>query len=424
MLRLGRRQAQPVEEVVAAETPAQPRQSRGGAFRHRNYRYFWFALFFIVLGENARWLAQGYLIQTLTGQPIYLGLAGLATAVPNLAFSFVGGAIADRVDRRSVLLATTTISGSLTGLTAVLVFADVITPWMVLAIAFALGSVFAFDAPARQALLPHLVTREDMASAGAMNSAVWQGNRILGPVAAGLLIATAGIGFSYVVTSAGYLIGFALITRLVLPESAKGMTRGSMLQNIRVGLNFIRSSSLFASMMGLSFMTSIFGYSYVTLQPVFALDILDVGATGFAVMETAAGIGAVLGTLAIAYFQLIPRNGRTLVTGAVLFGVLLIAFSVSRYLPLTVVILFCAAFANSIYLNQALTTVQLRCPDELRGRVMAVWNLTWVMTPMGGFVSGAVAQVAGAPIAVALGGAVVSTFALAIFARVAALRQV
>lgn len=207
------------------------------------------------MGENARWLAQGFLIQTLTGEPIYLGLAGLATALPSLAFSFVGGAIADRVDRRKVLLCTTTVSGSLTAFTALLVFSDLIQPWHVLAIAFALGTVFAFDAPARQALLPHLVAREDMASAVAINSAVWQGNRILGPVVAGLLIATVGIGFSYVVTSAGYLVGFVLISRLALPATAKGMSRGSMSANIKVGLRFIRSSPLFGAMIGLSFMT-------------------------------------------------------------------------------------------------------------------------------------------------------------------------
>jgi MFS family permease len=405
-----------------AKRPWRPRP--GGAFRHRNYRLFWAGLFLMVMGENGRWLAQGYLIQTITGEPIYLGLAGLATAVPNIAFAFVGGAIADRWNRQVIMLCTSGTTAALTGLTAFLVFADLVEVWHVLAIAAVLGTSFAFDAPARQALLPHLVSRDDMQSAVALNSAVWQSNRIVGPIVAGLLIATVGIGFSYVVTSAGYLAGFFFVTRLRLPGSAVGTSRGSMWANIREGLAFIRRSSLFSSMIGLSFMTSIFGYSYVVLLPVFALEVLDVGAIGFSVMETAAGVGAVLGTLSIAYFKVIPRNGRTLVTGSVLFGALLVVFSLSRFMPLTVAVLFAAGYANAIYLNLALTTVQLNCPDELRGRVLAVWNLTWVLTPLGGFLAGGTAQLAGAGVAVAAGGTAVGLFAMLIYARVAAMRRI
>ena len=380
-------------------------------------------LFAMVLGENARWLANGYLIQTITGKPIYLGLAGLFTAVPNILFSFVGGAMADRVSRRKILLFTSSFGSALTFLVALLVFTDLIAVWQLLGIAFLLGTSFAFDAPARQALLPHLVAREDMASAVALNSAVWQTNRITGPVVAGLLIAFVGIGFSYVATAIGYGLAFIMIAQLRLPAVAVER-RGSMLSSIREGLGFIRRSALFSGMIGLSFMTSIFGYSYVVLLPVFALDILDVGAIGFSLMETAAGIGAILGTLSIAFFKIVPRNGRTLIVGAVSFGLLLIAFSTSRTMPATLALLFAAGFFNALYLNLALTTLQLRVPDALRGRVMSVWNLTWVLTPLGGFVAGGVAQVSSAPVAVALGGAAVAGFAAAITAGVPAVRRI
>ena len=190
------------------------------------------------------------------------------------------------------------------------------------------------------------------------------------------------------------------------------------------GLRYIFRRQLFLTVIGLSFFTSIFGMSYQILLPIFADEILAVGPEGFGFMEAAAGIGALLGTIAIVKIGVGGKAGPAMIIGASLYGLLLAGFAASRLLPVSMVLLFGAGFASSVYLNLGMTTLQMLVPDELRGRVMGIWSMTWFLAAAGGFVAGVGAELLGTPWAVALGGLSVSGFAVVIYLLSADLRRV
>ena len=227
------------------------------------------------------------------------------------------------------------------------------------------------------------------------------------------MIAVVGTGQAFFVTAGGYAVSTLLLASLRLAPLSLG--RAATAGGMTAGLRYIFASRLFLAIIGLSFFTSIFGMSYQVLLPVFADDILDVGATGFGLMEAAAGIGALLGTLAIVKLGTRNRSGPTMLIGAALFGLLIAFFAASRSLPLSMLLLFAAGFASSLYLNIGMTTLQLRVPDGLRGRVMGIWSMTWFLAAVGGFIAGAAAGLLGTPWTVALGALSVTAFSAILY---------
>ena len=183
------------------------------------------------------------------------------------------------------------------------------------------------------------------------------------------------------------------------------------------GVRYIARNRIFFATIGLSFFTSLFGSSYVVLLPVFADDILHAGVKGFGFLEAAAGIGALLGTLSIVRIPTGKHTGAVMIGAALAFGLWIAGFSASRSLSISMAFLFAGGFFASVYLNLGMTTLQLLVPGELRGRVMGVWGLTWFLSSAGGFVAASVAELLGAPLAVALGALSVSAFALLVYLR-------
>jgi MFS family permease len=258
-----------------------------------------------------------------------------------------------------------------------------------------------------------------MTSAVALTSSVWNTMRIVGPAGAGLLITAIGIGQAFFVTAGGFALSAALIASLPLePLERDGRDDGTALLD---GLRYVFRERLFLATIGLSFFTSVFGMSYQTLLPIFAEDILSAGADGFGFLHTAAGVGALLGTLAILKVGSGRHAGPTMLVSAALFGVFLSFFSRSG--DLSMALLFCAGFAASLYLNIGMVTLQVRVPDALRGRVMGIWSLTWFLGPVGGLPAGALAQWLGAPVTVMLGALSVSAFAVVLFGLSPELRR-
>jgi MFS family permease len=189
------------------------------------------------------------------------------------------------------------------------------------------------------------------------------------------------------------------------------------------GIRYVLRNRVFFATIGLSFFTSVFGQSYVVLLPVFARDVLDVGPTGFGMMEAAAGIGALLGTLSVVKLGAGNYRGPVMLFSAALFGLLIAAFAASRLMPVSLVLLFLAGFSSSVYLNLGMTMLQVLVPDEMRGRVLGVWGMTWYLSAVGGFVAGGIAELLGAPWAVALGALSVTGFAVSLFLVVPSLRR-
>jgi predicted MFS family arabinose efflux permease len=235
-----------------------------------------------------------------------------------------------------------------------------------------------------------------------------------------MLIAAIGIGEAFLVTAAGFALSAFLIATLRLSplERVGDAARGGMLE----GLRYILQHRVFLATVGLSFFTSVFGMSYNILLPVFADDILDVGSQGFGFMETAAGCGGLVGTLAMIKIGPGRYAGPTMIGCAAVFGLFIAGFAASRDLFLSMALLFCAAVASSMYLNIGMTVLQVLVPNELRGRVMGIWSMTWFLSAVGGLPASAVAEWIGPPLTVALGALSVSVFAIILFAVAAELR--
>jgi MFS family permease len=384
------------------------------ALRAPNYRLFWSAQLISVMGQTMEHVALGWLVFTLTNSALSLGLSGLAQALPRIALSLIGGAIADRVDRQRLLVATQGICGFLYFLIGYLVLTNLVQVWQVYVIAFIFGCVRSFDGPSRQAILPHLVGRDNIPNAVALGNIAWELPRLVGPAIAGILIATIGIGETFVAAGCGFVIAAVLFAMIRLDQAAFKRSDRSLARNMIDGLTFIARSPVFMTLLGMTFFNSAFGMSYQVLMPVFAKDILNVGPEGLGFLHAAVGVGAIAGSIVAAAIANSGGRGVRAIVGATAFGLLLIGFAFSQVFLLSAAFLALAAIASNLYMVSVSTMLQLRLPDEYRARVMGVWSLTWSLIPVGGMFSGAVAEVAGAPVAVAIGGLLVAMMAIGV----------
>ena len=401
------------------QTSATQRRTRLQVFtalRHSGFRRFWTGMVASVLGFQIMTVAQGWLIYDLTDSELALGYVGLAAGLPAIVLNLFGGVIADRVNQRILLMITQVISSLGMLALAVLTLMGLIEPWHIIASAFLIGSVQAFDTPTRQALFPHLIEREDMLNAVALNSMVWQGTRVIGPAIGGVIIGTRlGVSPGFFAPFLGFLTMAVMVSTLRLPP-IKRAGSGSFLHDMAQGVNFVRTNSIFAFLIGMTFFNSIFGMSYIFMLPVFARDIFEVGSAGLGILHAVSGVGALLGTLITASLGNVRHKGLLILGGAVLFGASLMLFaaagSVLVFFPLSLVFIFFAGVSASMYMITIMSTLQLMVPNELRGRVMGIYGMTWSLLPVGAMQSGAIAEYTSAPLAVAVGGGAVILFAV------------
>lgn len=407
-----------------AAQPSEEHPSRWGALGYRPFLVYWIAMLARVFGLQFRFIGMGWLVASKDGldlDPIWIGVVSLAAALPTIVLSIPAGSIADRFDHKRILFWSQSLTALVSFALATAIVADAVSLWMVIAWAIVTGALAALANPTYSAILPRLIEMRAMPSAVAMISTVWNTMRIIGPAAAGLLIAVIGIGQAFFVTAAGFALSTVLVQMIALrpaPHAAHG-SGGGMLE----GLRFIFREPVFLATIGLSFFTSVFGGSYQVLLPVFAEDVLSVGSRGFGLMEAAAGFGGFLGTFAILRVGTGRSAGLVMTVGAALFGVFIAAFAVTRVFPLSLVLLFAGGFVSSMYLNIGMTSLQMLVPDDLRGRVMGVWSMTWFLAAIGGLPASAVAQRFGAPAATAAGALSVTAFALFVIVRSPALRS-
>ena len=389
---------------------------RFGAFSYAPYRRFWLAAVCRVFGLQFRFIGVGWLVVSEEGldlSPIWLGTVGLAAALPTIALSVPAGTIADRYEHRAILAWGQGLTAALSLLLALGILRGLVDVWLLIGWAVTVGCLTAVSMPAQSAILPRLIEPASMPSAVALISTVWNTMRIVGPAGAGLLIAWVGIGQAFFVTAVGYALSTLLIATLRLEplERRAREAAGGMLDGVR----YILRDRLFFATIGLSFFTSIFGMAYQTLLPVFADDVLDVGSTGFGLLETGVGVGGFLGTLSMIKVGGRPSSGIAMIAAAAVSGLFIAGFAASRSFELSVALLFCAGFCSSLYLNVGMTTLQVLVPDQLRGRVMGVWSMTWFLSAVGGLPASALAEWIGAPWTVALGALSVTGFAALVF---------
>lgn len=392
------------------------------ALRYPNYRLYWSGQVCSVAGMTMEWVVLGWLVYELTSSPLSLGATGLAQSLPRIALALLGGAVADRVDRRRLLVLTQSLSAVVYLGLALLVVSEAVQLWHVLGAAFLLGCLRAFDGPSRQALIPHMVPREELGNAVALSNLAWEVPRLGGPALAGVLIASVGNGPTLYVACIGFLVAAVLFSLLQAPASVRqGDER--LRDSLLGGIAFIRGHQVFYVLIGMTFFNSVFGMSYQVLLPIFARDILEVGSQGFGLLQTAVAVGATAGSLAAAALAKSRGRGWYVLGGSLAFGLFLAGFALSQWFLLSAAFLFLAGIANSIYMTAIATSLQLRVPDEYRARVMAVYGLTWSLQPLGAIITGTVAEFTTAPVALALGASLVAILPVAIAASAPKVRQ-
>jgi MFS family permease len=384
------------------------------ALRHRNYRLYWYGQLASVLAQNMEGVAQSWLVLELTDSPLLLGLTGLTYAAPTIALTLLGGVIADRADRRRIMILSQGVAAAMFFLLATLIIIERVALWHVMSLAFLSGCVRAFDRPSRMALLPQMVPREDIPNAVAVGGTIWQLNRLIGPAVAGMLIYWLGIGPTYYFCFLASLVAVCLWLGIRLTASPTAPSPGGVVEHMAEGLNFIRKNEVFYVFIGMTFFNSVFGMSYSILMPVFARSVLDVGSKGFGFLQSAGGAGALIGVLLVAWFSHARGKGRQTLLGAIAFGLLLSAFAFSVSFPLSLILALALGVSSQFYMTIISAILQMNLPNQLRGRVMGIYGLTWDLMPIGGMIAGTIAEFAGAPIAVGFGGFMVAGMALAV----------
>ena len=380
----------------------------GRALRHRNFRLYISGQLVSLVGTWLQVVAQSWLVYRLTDSPLLLGVAGFVGQAPVFFLAPVGGAVADRVDKRRLLLATQSASAVLAGVLGVLTLAGHVTIGHVLVVAGLLGAVNAMDMPTRQAFVVEMVGREDLANAIALNSTAVNAARVLGPAVAGFVVAAVGEGWCFELNAVSFLavlIGLALIRTDRRPTLA---VRRSALTDVRDAWEFITGHSAVAGILVLLALVSVMGMPYAVLMPVFADRILGGGSRGLGILLGATGIGALAAALVLAAREGSRGLGRWVAAAATGFGLSLVAFSASRSFGLSVAALLACGFFMMTHMAASNTLLQVLTPDALRGRVMAAYSMAFMgMAPFGALGAGVAAARLGAPIAVAIGGVAV-----------------
>ena len=399
---------------------ADERRRRVTMFRslsHRNFRLFWVGAFLSNVGTWMQAVAQGWLVLHLTNSPFWLGVDGFMATAPGFLLTLLGGVFADLLDRRKVLLYTQVVAGLAALILAVLVWRQLATLPLILGFSFVTGCCMSLAGPSYQALTFDLVGREDLANAVALNSSQFQLSRVVGPLSAGLGFKFFGLagcffvnGFSFIaVVIALRMVHFKDRKRVVAAHSMKD--RRALWQDLINGFRYVRSRPRVSSLLLLSAVSSLFGAPYLTLIPIFARDIFHLGATGLAWMMGTAGAGAFAGALLLAYLGDFKRKGWSVIGGAFAFGVCLIGFAQSKHIAVSLFFLFCVGFAIVTSVAVTNTLLQKLVTDEMRGRVMSMFILTFIGTmPLGNLLAGAVSQRINAPFALTAGGLVIVVY--------------
>jgi MFS family permease len=397
-----------VKDARTRQTSTAPAWLRAlRAFKHRNYRLFFGGQLISLSGTWMQSLAQAWLVYRLTGSAILLGFVAFAGQFPVFLFATLGGAFADRHSRHRILVATQTTSMLLALVLAALTLAHRVQVWHVFVLAAILGLVNAFDIPTRQAFVVEMVGREDLINAIALNSSMFNGARIIGPALAGVLVATIGEGWCFFANGISYLA--VIIGLLLMKIKTRGSIPfpGSTLTSIIEGFGYVGRTGPVRSLLFLLGLVSLLGLPYMVLMPIFADQILHGGARGLGLLMGASGVGALIGALSLAARSGARGLGRLVAVSAAGFGASLILFSLSRSFWLSAALLLPVGFCMIVEMASSNTLIQTLVPDNLRGRVMAVYGMMLMgMAPFGALLAGALAHQLSAPVTVALGGAV------------------
>jgi len=389
------------------------------ALRHRNFRLFFAGQFISLTGTWMQSVAQSWLVYRLTGSVVLLGMIGFASQIPVFLLTPIGGTAADRYNRHRILLTTQTISMVLAFILAFLTLTARVEIWHLFVIATGFGLANAFDIPTRQAFAVDMVGKDDLINAIALNSSMFNGARIVGPAIAGILVAAVGEGWCFFGNAVSYIavLGGLMMMRITPVVRAPA---GSPIANIAEGFGYVIRTKPVLALLLLLGLVSLMGMPYSVLMPIFAEEILHGDSSTLGFLMGASGSGALAAALVLASRKHVFGLGRWVMLACGGFGISLILFSFSRSFWLSALLLVPVGFAMMTQMSSSNTLIQAMIPDELRGRVMAVYSMMFMgMAPLGSLLAGTLAGIIGAPETVALGG-IVCVVAAVVFRYVAA----
>ena len=421
----------PLQEGVASgDAPAARRRTpllrTFVALQNRDYRLIWIGTLGSFTAMQMSMIARGYLAYSLTGSAAMLGVVTFARALPQFLFTLFGGVLADRVSKRNLLLVTQTLTGLTVLATAVLVYSGLITIWQLILLGFIEGSIFSFNMPARQAILPELVGQKDLMNAVALNNAGMNFTQVFGPALAGLLIATPAVGLKHVffVMAACYLLPVFMLTQIRPRPAATGRRKAPMIQELRGGIRYITNHETLGMLLVIGLVPTLLGFSYQSLLPVFAsAKVLDVGASGLGLMSAVTGVGALVGSLAIASYGDFRRRGMAQLVAGAAWGISLILFGLSRDFHVALGALLLVGLTASAYRSLNNTLVTAMADAEFYGRVMSVQMLGFSISMLTPLPIGVVVDHIGAPTTVAINGALIAIFVVGVATLVRSYRR-
>jgi MFS family permease len=386
------------------------------ALKYPNYKLWFWGQMTSLLGTWMQITAQGFLVYDLTKSPVYLGYVGFASGLPTWIFMLFGGVIADRFRKRNVLVITQSSMMVLAAVLAALTFLNIVQPWEIIALAFLLGIANSFDAPSRISLVNELVPREDLTNAIALNATLFNTASATGPAIAGVTYALAGPAWCFTVNAVSFLGVITALKKMKLTEIKKERSGHSAVHELKEGIGYIKNNFTIRTLIVCVGVMSLFGISVVTLFPAWAVKILggDAATNGF--LQSARGIGALLGALSIASLGRFKFRGKLFTAGFLVFPVLTLIFSFIRWLPLSLAVLFGMGGALILTMNIANSLVQTLVPDHIRGRVMGVYTFTFFgLMPLGALLMGTIAEHLGSPMAILISSITAFTVAALVY---------
>lgn len=394
------------------------------ALKHPNYRLWFIGQLVSLVGTWMQTTAQGYLVFELTRSPAFLGYVSFAAGMPAWIFTLYAGVISDRMSRRTLLVITQTVMMLLALILAALVFTGAVQPWHIVLLAMLLGIANAFDAPARQAFVVELVSREDMTNAIALNSTMFNAGTVVGPAVAGIVYALVGPAWCFTINGLTFLAVIAALLLMKLEPIAAPPPKTSALIQLKDGISFVRANKIVALLVANMSVASMFGMSMMTLIPAWAVTILKGDVTTNGMLLSARGLGALLGALMVASLSRHGLKGRLWTIGSVVMPVALLLFALLHWLPLSLLLLVLLGWSFMLVANTSNALVQTQVPDELRGRVMSIYTLTFFgAMPLGSLLIGELADRLTEPLALMISAAILFIVAALIWARAPDIRK-
>ena len=358
------------------------------ALRNRNFRLFWSGNFLSNIGTWMQNVAQGWLVLTLTNSSFWLGVVGFAGSIPFLFVSLYGGVVADRVNKRRLLMLTQTTAMLLAFLLAGLAYFKAIAVWGVAAIAFGNGVAMAMNAPSYQALVPKLVKREDLTNAIALNSAQFNMSRILGPTLGGYSMALFGMAGNFFLNGLSFLAVLWALVRIRYPEE-KPARHESIWRSLRGGFAYLHSERQMFVLIWMTAAVSLLGIPFLNFIPYFAKIQLHVGESGLGWLMAASGFGAVLGAITVAVRGNLRYRGATLTFAGVVFFMAIIGFSLSHVFVLSQCLAFVEGYSGITMISCFNVSIQHLSNDEMRGRIMSIYTTSFLgLPPLGSLLAG------------------------------------